>query len=42
MQVLQKVSPSSSKFLLSAYWSPNKIPTCNGPKAIGNISKWYL
>jgi hypothetical protein len=42
MQILQKVSPSSSKFLLNAYWSPNVIPTCNGPNVIGNIQLIFI
>jgi hypothetical protein len=42
MQVLQKVSPSSSKFLLNAYWSPNAIPACNGPNVIGNIQMIFI
>ncbi len=42
MQVLQKVSPSSSKFLLSAYWSPNAILACNGRNTIRNIQMIFI
>jgi hypothetical protein len=42
MQVLQKLSPSSSRFYLRGSFPPNAIPTFNGPNTIRNIQMMFI
>jgi hypothetical protein len=42
MQILQKLSPSSSKVYLGGSCPPNAIPTFNGPNAIRDIQMIFI